>query len=137
MAKALGISTSTLSLYENGKNSPKTATLEKIAAMLHVQVRDLYTEHFEGQTVVATDQQRSQEEDVILKMDEMIQFRRVVEAARSLYPVVNPDYKPLTEVFDTCEKMLLKLERQSKAIEKLQAKLDFASEIIQKGRNPE
>lgn len=58
IAKQLGVSTASVSQWENGKTMPSTNTLMKLCNLLNVYPEDLYNEHFMKQEIDLDDSQK-------------------------------------------------------------------------------
>ncbi len=131
MADALGISTASLSMYENGKRFPNSALLEKIAQVLQVKVSDLYKEK-ELPSIESHGSSRIAEDDNLVShiaiREQLVAFRSVLEAARNLYP--DETHGPLLEVFKNYEAMLSLLEESANTIHNLGIKLQHTTEML-------
>lgn len=130
MAQTLGISVATLSKYENGLTTPKTETLEKIAAMLKIPVKELYrTGSIEEGREQGFEVGRTWE-SAVLDMDELLAFSKAIETVKHQYDLSQKDHQTLANLVEISEQMLRKLDHQSNSVKVLQSKLDVLRELL-------
>lgn len=128
LAEVVGVAYPTLSLYENGKSTPKIATLKKIADALNTTVATLSGDG--GTELVSWHSVTPEGMANPASMSDILAYHDRINAAKDKCPDDPEAQIALGELAGVCAEIMKRLEEQSIHIRDLKSKLEYATALL-------